>query len=72
MSIARHASAVEGTDRKPDGFDDVASIRLSRPPSRQCRTSISYDPAPTAALEQQVKLEPVGAYGATVERRLGQ
>jgi hypothetical protein len=73
MSLVQHVSVIEGIDREPDVFfDDVASLQLSRVPSRQRRTSISYDPVPVITLDQEAKkLEPVGAYEVTVQKRLG-
>jgi hypothetical protein len=73
MSLVQHVSAVEGPDRDCDVFDDIASLQLSRTTSRQRRTSISYDPVPVHALEQEnKKLEPVGAYEVSIKKRLGE
>lgn len=73
MSLVQHVSAVEGTDRDPDVFDDIASLALSRTTSRQRRTSISYDPVPAHPFEQdESKLEPVGAYEVSLRKRLGE
>jgi hypothetical protein len=74
MSLAAHLSAYEGLDREPDvvDYDDAGSLTLSRVPSRQRRTSISYDPVPITGLDQETKkLEPVAAYEVSVERRIG-
>ena len=72
MSLAQHVSAVEGPDRDIDAFDDIASLQLSRTTSRQRRTSINYDPVPVHPLDQEgSKLEPVGAYEVSVQKRLG-
>lgn len=71
MSLVQHVSALDGADRDPDVFDDIASLQLSRVGSRQRRTSISYDPV-NYALDQEVnKLEPVGAYDVSVQKRVG-
>lgn len=75
MSLVQHVSAVEGTDREPDVFDDIASLQLSRVGSRQRRLSLSYDPILPLlqAYEQDVKkLEPVGAYVVSTEKRIGE
>jgi hypothetical protein len=72
MSLVQHVSAVEGIDREPDVFDDIASLPLSRTASRQRRTSISYDPVPILAIEQEeTRLEPVGAYEVSNQKRFG-
>jgi hypothetical protein len=72
MSLVQHVSAIEGVDREPDIVDDVASLQLSRVPSRLRRTSISYDPMPVTTLEQKaMKMEPVGAYEVSERKRLG-
>lgn len=72
MSLMQNVSAVEGLDRDPDVFDNIVSLQLSRVGSRQSRTSIGYDPVPAHVLVRGGnKLEPVGAYDVSVQKRLG-
>lgn len=77
MSFAQHLTTQESADREPlFDDDDNASLQLSyyslsRVPSRQRRTSISYDPLPETVEHEEKKIQPVAAYEVPPGKRLG-